>query len=230
MNQVDRDYESKMLKMGIDKYLDETILGTEKDLVTLKDNQDRIVWDLTARIYSEIGHKVELSTVRDVVNSRIEAINHQLAEEKKYIAEETYRVAKQESSNEVDCQDIQEDADFRSNVIAVLGKFGGNESKAKVFVRVRRIISDKLEVDESKINLDCHMSNHLHADELDLVELVVALEEEFDIEISDDYVNFCWFNSSFDWRSSSYSSFAQAGEECIVRNFVELVYEKISDR
>ena len=70
MSQVDIDYESRMLKMAIDKYLDETISGTEKDLKILKDNRDQIVWDLTARMYSEIGHKVELSTVRDVVNSR----------------------------------------------------------------------------------------------------------------------------------------------------------------
>ena len=126
------------------------------------------MWDLTARIYSEIGHTVELSTVRDVVNSRIEAINHQLAEEK-YIAEETYRVTEQKSIDEVDCRDTQEDANFHSKVTAVLGKFGGDEGKAKVFVRVRNIISDKLEVDESKINLDCHMSNHLNMDDLDLV-------------------------------------------------------------
>jgi len=232
MDRVDRDYESKMLKMAIDKYLDETISGTEEDLITLKDSRDRIVWDLTARIYSEIGHTVELSTVRDVVNSRIEAIDRQLAEEKKYIAEETYRVAQQKSSNEVDCLDTQENADFHSKVTAVLGKFGGDESKAKVFVRVRNIISDKLEVDESKINLDCHMSNHLNMDDLDLVEIVMALEEEFDIKISDECADFCFSIGSFDWRSgsgsgSSYSSF-KAGEECIVRNFVELVYKNIS--
>ena len=231
MNQVDRDYESKMLKMAIDKYLDETISFTEKDLETLKDNRDRIVWDLTARVYSEIGHTVELSTVRDVVNSRIEAINHQLAEEK-YIAEETYRVTEQKSIDEVDCRDTQEDADFHSKVTAVLGKFGGDEGKAKVFVRVRNIISDKLEVDESKINLDCHMSNHLNMDDLDFVEIVMALEEEFDIKISDECADFCFSIGSFDWRSgsgsgSSYSSF-KAGEECIVRNFVELVYKNIS--
>jgi hypothetical protein len=45
MSQIDREYESKMLKMAIDKYLDKTISGTEKDLRTLKDNRDRIVWD-----------------------------------------------------------------------------------------------------------------------------------------------------------------------------------------
>jgi acyl carrier protein len=232
MNQIDRDYESKMLKMAIDKYLDETISGTEEDLRTLKDNRDRIVWDLTTRIYSEIGQTVELSTVRDIVNSRIEAINHQLAEEQKYIAEETYRVTEQKSIDEVDCRDTQEDADFHSKVTAVLGKFGGDESKAKVFVRVRNIISDKLAVDESKINLDCHMSNHLNMDDLDLVEIVMALEEEFDIQISDECDNLCFSIGSFDWFSgsgsgSSYSSF-KAGEECIVRNFVELVYKKIS--
>ena len=160
------------------------------------------MWDLTARIYSEIGHTVELSTVRDVVNSRIEAINHQLAEEK-YIAEETYRVTEQKSIDEVDCRDTQEDANFHSKVTAVLGKFGGDEGKAKVFVRVRNIISDKLEVDESKINLDCHMSNHLNMDDLDLVEIVMALEEEFDIKISDECADFCFSIGSFDWRSGS---------------------------
>jgi acyl carrier protein len=129
----------------------------------------------------------------------------------------------------VDCLDTKEDADFHSKVTAVLGKFGGDESKAKVFVRVRRVISDKLEVAESEINLDCHMSNHLNMDEMDLCEIVMALEEEFDIEISEDSVDFCLVCRSFDWRSSTYSSFAQAGEECIVRNFVELVYKKISN-
>lgn len=227
MDQIDRGYESKMLTIAIDKYLDETISSTERDLKTLKDNRDRIVWDLTARIYSEIGHTVELSTVRDIVNSRIEAIDRQLAEEK-YIAEATYRVAQQKSIDEVDCRNTQEDADFHSRVTAVLGKFGGDEGKAKVFVRVREIISDKLEVDESKINLDCHMSNHLNMDDLDLEEIIMALEEEFDIEIHDECVNFCFSIGSFDWRSSSYSSFAQGGEECIVRNFVELVYKNIS--
>ena len=233
MNQVNSDYESKMVKIAIDKYLDEIISGTEKDLITLQDNRDQIVWDLTARIYGEIGHKVKLSTVRDVVDSRIEAINHQLAKEKKYISEEINQVTEQKYRDEVDCRDTKEDADFRSKVIAVLGKFGGDESKAKVFVRVRRIISEKLEIDESEINLDCHMSNHLNMDDLDLTEIVMALEEEFDIEISDNCVDFCFSIGSFDWCSgsgsgSSYSSF-KAGEECIVRNFVELVYEKISD-
>lgn len=232
MNQVGKDYESKMIKIAIDKYLDETISSTEQDLKTLKDNRDRIVWDLTARIYSEIGHTVELSTVRDIVNSRIKAIDRQLAEEK-YIAKETYRVAEQKFIDEVDCQDTQEDADFHSKVTAVLGKFGGDEGKAKVFVRVRNIISDKLAVDESRVNLDCHMSNHLNMDDLDLVEIVMALEEEFDIEISDECDDFCFSIGSFNWYSgsgsgSSYSSF-KAGEECIVRNFVELVYKKVSD-
>ena len=77
------------------------------------------------------------------------------------------------------------------------------------------------------------MSNHLNMDDLDLTEIVMALEKEFDIEISDNCVDFCFSIGSFDWCSgsgsgSSYSSF-KVGEECIVRNFVELVYEKISD-
>jgi len=52
--------------------------------------------------------------------------------------------------------------------------------------RVRKIIVEQLGVDASEVNLQAQFVNDLGADSLDTVELVMALEEEFDIEIPDE--------------------------------------------
>jgi acyl carrier protein len=48
------------------------------------------------------------------------------------------------------------------------------------------IIADQLEVDEQEIKESSHFQNDLGADSLDLTEMVMAFEEAFDIEISDE--------------------------------------------
>jgi acyl carrier protein len=52
--------------------------------------------------------------------------------------------------------------------------------------KVTEIIAKKLEVEKSKITREASFINDLGADSLDQVELVMALEEEFGIEISDE--------------------------------------------
>ena len=52
--------------------------------------------------------------------------------------------------------------------------------------RVKAIIIDKLGVDENEVVPDASFTNDLGADSLDTVELVMALEEAFDIEIPDE--------------------------------------------
>jgi len=52
--------------------------------------------------------------------------------------------------------------------------------------RVRKIIVDQLGVDEDKVKMDASFVDDLGADSLDVVELVMALEEEFNIEIPDE--------------------------------------------
>jgi acyl carrier protein len=54
------------------------------------------------------------------------------------------------------------------------------------FDRVKKIIVDILGVDESKVTLDASFREDLEADSLDLVELIMAFEDEFGGEISDE--------------------------------------------
>lgn len=59
-------------------------------------------------------------------------------------------------------------------------------STDEVYNRVRKIVSEQLGVEDSKVTLEANFQNDLGADSLDTVELVMAFEEEFDLEIPDE--------------------------------------------
>jgi len=54
--------------------------------------------------------------------------------------------------------------------------------------RIKKIIVDRLGVDESKITENSSFIDDLGADSLDIIDLIMAFEEEFDIEIPDEDV------------------------------------------
>lgn len=55
-----------------------------------------------------------------------------------------------------------------------------------VLDRVKRIVIDRLGVEESEVTPEASFKDDLGADSLDVVELVMELEDEFDMEISDE--------------------------------------------
>jgi len=52
--------------------------------------------------------------------------------------------------------------------------------------RVKKIVADRLDVDEADVKPEASFKEDLEADSLDVVELVMELEDEFDLEISDE--------------------------------------------
>lgn len=60
------------------------------------------------------------------------------------------------------------------------------EKDSKIFETVRNIVAQQLGVDKRSVTLEANFANDLGADSLDTVELVMAIEEEFDIEIPDE--------------------------------------------
>jgi acyl carrier protein len=57
---------------------------------------------------------------------------------------------------------------------------------ASIEERVKKIIVEQLGVDEDEVTTDAHFVDDLGADSLDTVELVMAFEEEFGLEIPDE--------------------------------------------
>ncbi|RLE06627.1 acyl carrier protein [Candidatus Aerophobetes bacterium] len=59
-------------------------------------------------------------------------------------------------------------------------------TKDEILKKVKEITSEQLGVDDSQITPEAKFVDDLGADSLDTVELVMALEEEFDLEIPDE--------------------------------------------
>lgn len=245
MSEAEKNYERKVLKNVIKKHLNKSISTSKESLNTLEDNLDEVVWDLAKKVFSESGHKVELSIVRDVVNSKIESMKYQLAEK--------YRLAvkKECTAGQVPIEHMPKHdrhiAEQKSRQIAT------EKSESEVFGRVKEIISEELSVDLDRVNLDSHLADDLGADgdSNEFLEIVMALEEEFDIEITDSeiedelgilysstYSGSTSSSSGSFWSmlgsisaisSSAYSSYTSTGDKCIVQSFVDLVYKKLND-
>jgi len=70
-----------------------------------------------------------------------------------------------------------------------LQTLGGGEliymSSEEVFDKVKEIIVEQLGVVDTSVTMEASFIDDLGADSLDIVELIMALEEEFDIEIPD---------------------------------------------
>ena len=57
---------------------------------------------------------------------------------------------------------------------------------ATTLERVQAIVAERLGVDEDKVTMDAEFIGDLNADSLDLVEVIMAMEQEFDVEIKDE--------------------------------------------
>lgn len=57
-----------------------------------------------------------------------------------------------------------------------------------VFEKIKEMLSNQLDIEEEKITMESSIVDDLGADSLDVVDLIMSLEEEFDIEIPDEEI------------------------------------------
>lgn len=55
-----------------------------------------------------------------------------------------------------------------------------------VFEKIREIIIEQLSVDEDLVTMSTHLMKDLEADSLDAVEIIMAIEDEFEVEVPDE--------------------------------------------
>lgn len=88
-----------------------------------------------------------------------------------------------------------------------------------IFLRIEKIIAEELLLDKEPIILDSILNKDLGADHLDIVELIQAIEKEFDIEIPEDFAGTNWISCI----CGDYSRL----ESITVKEIVDIISEKI---
>ncbi|MDR0314402.1 MAG: acyl carrier protein [Oscillospiraceae bacterium] len=58
-----------------------------------------------------------------------------------------------------------------------------------IFEKVKEILCDQLDIEESKIKLESGLIDDLGADSLDLIDMVMSIEDEFGIEVPDSAID-----------------------------------------
>lgn len=59
-------------------------------------------------------------------------------------------------------------------------------TKEEIFKKIQTTLAESLEIDIDQINLDTNISDDLGADSISIMEFTLSLEDEFDIEVSDE--------------------------------------------
>ncbi|MDO5734573.1 MAG: acyl carrier protein [Eubacteriales bacterium] len=59
-------------------------------------------------------------------------------------------------------------------------------SQEQIFQKIRQMLSEELGVDEDRIQMDSNFIDDLNADSLDIVDMIVEMEHEFDLSIPDE--------------------------------------------
>ena len=57
-----------------------------------------------------------------------------------------------------------------------------------VFEKLKAILVEQLDVDEDAVTMEASLADDLNADSLDLVDLVMSVEDEFEVEVPDDAI------------------------------------------
>ena len=55
-----------------------------------------------------------------------------------------------------------------------------------VFEKIRALLSEKLDIEEAEITMESKLAEDLGADSLDVVDLIMAIEDEFEVEVLDE--------------------------------------------
>ncbi|MBW4482423.1 MAG: hypothetical protein KME14_07765 [Tildeniella torsiva UHER 1998/13D] len=249
------DYESKILANVICRYLNEREPVKEADISRIELSLDDTVWGFAVNFYNESGHKADFTKIRNIVDYWIKLKKEEL------IRAETVSASLQKPETSPDCtsekldlprklshSDNQQKKFPQNSSKEIPKNFDENKERASILNKFAKLVSEQLKVDQDLVSLDTNLSDYPRVVDLDFCELVMAVEEEFEIEIDDAefenrlgildlgmgylYPDFVGFRISF-WgkkpkKRTEKPSPSELKSKCVmVKNFVDLIYEKL---
>ncbi|MCF3609575.1 hypothetical protein L2E81_24440 [Planktothrix agardhii 1033] len=193
MNNSDQAYESHVLKIAINKYLDQKLTNSQEDLKKIELNKDELVWDIVSKIHSQSGYKVSMSFARDIIDQRIVNIKAELREAEEKARLEMIRIKAEKVEKQI------KNITFLKKLPPELNF---DETKSDIFIRVYKICCeydlcdefDELDSDEifdQKLFIKI-LQTTIFPDEYyeycinNCIDIIQDLEEEFNIRIGDE--------------------------------------------
>lgn len=234
----EESYKLEILEYAVNQCIDRFLPKSSEDaLSVILYQSNEIVWRVATDIYTQSGHQIDFLFIKNILYSRIEPLRNKIAEEEKIKkekkAEETKIKAKletQRSERIVEQQRIEQKQKAEKEELRIERENAKQENlkafrarypniSIEVFLTIEKLITEELLLEEERITLDSILSKDLGADDLDIVELMQAIEKEFNIEIPDDFTGLSWVSCI----CGNYSRL----ESITVQEIVDLVCEKI---
>ncbi len=83
---------------------------------------------------------------------------------------------------------LQKDADYINSTVHLMNQNKNMEERKMTFDKIKELIVDQLDAEEDKVTMEANIQDDLGADSLDIVDLIMAVEDEFDVKIADEDV------------------------------------------
>ncbi len=176
--------------------------GHQIDFLFIRDLLNLRIEPLRNKIAEEVKIRAELEAQRLAREIEEERVRNEKKAEKAKIkakleAQRQARKVKEErirKEKEAEEEKIRKQKkETRQKKLEEFSKLYPNVSM-DIFVKIEAIIVEELLVEEEEITLNSILCQDLGADDLDAVELIQAIEEEFDIEIPDDFTGVNWIS------------------------------------
>ena len=245
------NYKSDILEYAVNQHLNKLLPDDNEDALNVIANQSKdLVWRIATDIYQESGHQIDFAFIKNLLYLRSNLLENKIAEEIRAKADldarRLFKKAKKErlkkeqkiASAKVKAERLEQttrqkklDRERREKESKQLQAFkqinpeiDSNYESSNVFIRIKNTIANQLEIGRETIRFNTYIMKDLGADEWDNLEIVMAIEEEFDIEISDDDIPSCEYKAMV--SMGSYSSFS-SNEDWNIEKMFYLVVQKI---
>ncbi|MEM7760780.1 MAG: phosphopantetheine-binding protein [Cyanobacteria bacterium P01_A01_bin.40] len=256
-----QNYQSDIFEYGVNQHLNKLLPDDNEDALNIIANQcNDIVWRIATDIYKESGHQIDFTFIKNILNLKSYSLENQIAEEKRAKADlntrrlfkkaEKERLRKEkeiaDAKAKLEAERLEQrakqkelDRERKEKELKKLQAFkqanpgiNSNYKSSDIFIRIKNTIADCLEIDGETIKPNNYIMKDLEADELDIIEIVMAIEEEFDIEIPDDDLPSCTYEIKPKRSGSLFRSFVTPSpgllyEDWNIEKMFYLVVQKI---
>lgn len=196
MSVEEQNYKLKVLEYAVNQCIDRLLPDNSEDaLSVILYQSNEVVWRVAKEIYTKSGHQVDFVFIRDILNLRIEPLHKKIAKEVIIEAElEFQKLAKEFEEAKIKAEERirKQQEEVKQEKSQEFEEANLKLDTQEIFEKVKSIVVEQLEVEPEQITPQANIMFDLGADDLDAEGLMWAIEEEFDIEIPNEFLGYRW--------------------------------------